>query len=203
MNNSEKVRSNIWTAVDVAEANPNDIHVPTKGQRGAVIGIINKIVGGDENRHLLMGWMFAPDMEHFNIISTKTLNDAQWAALYGWIDFRKDEDHNVWLPQPEFVNECLACMSEAMRAYQRVKYGDQHLLPEPPELVAIATQLGGEIESVDNNRKAGVRVPDDSVFAHQNALAKPPEKKPVVEPEGRNVLREPFKDNPPQLKNPF
>lgn len=195
-----KIRENVLRAVRVAET--NEVHIPTQGQRGAIVGVLNRVCGGDDNRHLLMGWMFAENIETFSVKSTKNLSDAQWSALYGWCDFRKDEERNLWLPRPEFIQECLSCLSAAMRAYQNMHMRNRSDLPVPPEIVSIATTLGGEIREVDGVKGSAVRA-DDGVFAREKPLALPPPPAPESAPSSRPALREPFKSKPPKLINPF
>src|SRR4030042_2447058 len=198
--NTDEIRTKVLQAVQIAEA--NEVHIPTAGQRGAVIGILNRICGGDENRRLLMGWLFAPSKDMFSVMSTKSLTDAQWAALYGWCDFHKDEERNIWLPKDNFVHECLACLSSALGDYQPIKVKMRELVPTPPELVSIATSLGGVISEIDGRQGAGVKV-DDEVFEREKPLALPPTPPPESAPQGRPALREPFKEKPPKLINPF
>lgn len=66
------------------------------GQRGAVIGHLNKACGGDGERHILFEYLFG-------VRSSKELSGAQWYALYRWID-ATDID-GVWLPAPDFEEE--------------------------------------------------------------------------------------------------
>jgi len=190
---AESVRVKVLQAVQIAEAHADEIHVPTDGQKGAMIGVMNRVCGDDENRRLLLGWLFAPSKDFFSLISTKSLSDAQWAALYGWCNFQKDEDRNVWLPQERFVPECMACLTEAMRAYHRIKLQYKEFLPAPPEIVSVATTLGGEIKDT-GVKGAGIRIGDEHM-QHNKPLASPP-------PE-RKGLHEPLKGKKPKLINPF
>ena len=196
----QKSRQKILQAIQVAET--NDVHIPTPGQRGAVVGVLNRICGGDENRHLLMGWLFSQSEDFFSVKSAKDLSNAQWSALYGWCDFRKDEERNVRLPRPDFVQECLACLTMAIRMYHRIRLKDRAGLPTPPELVGVATTLGGEITELDGNKMVGVKVKDE-VFIREKPLALPPSPPPESAPKDRPALREPFKSKPPKLINPF
>lgn len=164
---ANSIRDALRCAVAQVEANPVNVHIPTPGQRGAVIGIISKLSGGDDNRRLLLGWLFANEGETFNKVSTKTLNDAQWAALYAWCDFRKDEEQLVWKPKDSFTKECLACLSAAMDDFFNVQYSEQTDLPQPPEIVAVAASLGGEI-TYTGVKNAGIKgVPDSTFFTDE------------------------------------
>lgn len=165
---AQSIRFAVKAAVRQAEDNYANIHIPTLGQRGAVIGIMNKISGGDDNRKLILGWLFA-EGELFDKVSTKSLTDEQWAALYAWCDFRKDEDRIIWIPKESFSQECLACLSAAMDDYFKVRYSDRGELPSPPDIVADMVQMGGEITYTEN---AGVRV-NDELFEHDKPLPTP------------------------------
>lgn len=197
---AENIRINVLRAVEIAGT--NEVHIPTKGQRGAVVGVLNRICGGDDNRHLLMGWIFAPTGTTFSPKSAKTLSEEQWGALYGWCDFRKDEERNLWVPKPEFVQECLSCLTAAMRDFQRIRLEQRELLPQPPDLVSITTAIGGEITEIDGVKRSGVRV-NDEVMEREKPLAIPPPPPPESAPQDRPALREPFKSKPPKLISPF
>ena len=190
---AQSIRSAVKAAVRQAEDNYANIHIPTAGQRGAVIGVINKIAGGDDNRKLMLGWLFAKE-DLFDRISTKTLTDEQWAALYAWCDFRKDEDRIIWMPKDTFSQECLACLSAAMDDYFKVRYSERGDLPEPPEIVAeLVHDLGGEVTT---GAMAGVRVSDE-LFEHENALPTPDTPKSpyvLVSPEKRLSTEEAIED---------
>jgi hypothetical protein len=164
------IRFALRAAVQQVEDNYANIHIPTPGQRGAVIGIINKITGGDDNRKLLLGWLFAGEGELFDKVSTKTLLDEQWAALYAWCDFRKDEDRVIWIPKETFAQECLACLSAAMDDYFKVRYSERDGLPSPPDIIADMVELGGEITQTIN---AGIGGAPDEMFEHEKDLPIP------------------------------
>lgn len=212
---AKSIRNAVKIAVRQAEDNYVNIHIPTPGQRGAVIGIINKIAGGDDNRKLLLGWLFAKEGELFDKVSTKSLSDEQWAALYAWCDFRKDEDRVVWIPKESFSQECLACLSAAMDDYFKVRYSDRGELPEPPDIVAEMVSLGGEI--TDTGTKVGISAPDE-VFGNDKELVAantPPSPYVKVKPGERMSTEQAIQDlgfqpaikplfkTKPKLINPF
>jgi hypothetical protein len=151
-------------------------YIPTPGQRGAVIGIMNKVAGGDDNRKLILGWLFA-EGELFDKLSTHNLTDQQWSALYAWVDFLKDEERIIWKPKPSFNQECLACLSASVDDYFKLKYKDRDDLPEPPDILSVAVQLGGEITQTGGN--VGVKAPD-SVFEMEGFVPIETPKSPYV-----------------------
>lgn len=204
------IRHALKSAVQQVRDNPENIHIPTQGQRGAVIGIINRVAGGDDNRKLLLGWLFANEGEVFDRVSTKTLNDEQWAALYAWCDFEKDEDRIIWKPKPSFAQECLACLSAAMDDYFDIRYTERGDLPEPPDIVANAVEIGqGEI-TYTGVKTAGIKGVADEVFEHEKELPKtevPPAPYKYASPgerieEEERAVKQVFKKKP-KLYNPF
>jgi hypothetical protein len=204
------IRRALKSAVQQAKDNHANMHIPTQGQRGAVIGIINRVAGGDDNRKLLLGWLFANEGEIFNRVSTKSLDDEQWSALYAWCDFRKDEDRVIWIPKETFSQECLACLSAAMDDYFDVSFMDADGLPSPPDIVAAAVEIGqGEI-TFTGVKMAGIKGVDDEVFAHEKDLPRadtPPSPYIKAEPGERIETEEPAIKplfvKKPKLYNPF
>jgi hypothetical protein len=79
----------------------------TKKQKGAIVGTINKAVGGDQNRYALLAWLFDSDEP----LSTKELTESQWDALWTWVDFYCDE-LGQWHPTAEFETEAMLCLGE-------------------------------------------------------------------------------------------
>ncbi len=201
------IKQAIKSAVQQVKDNPANIHIPTRGQRGAVIGILNRVAGGDDNRKLLLGWLFAGEGDIFDRVSTKSLNDEQWASLYAWCDFRKDEDHILWIPKSTFSQECLACLSAAMDDYFDLKYLEREGLPEPPDIVATAVEIGqGEI-TFTGVKSAGIKGVADEVFAHEKDLPTtdiPPAPYQYASPttERERAIKPVFKTKP-KLYNPF
>jgi len=84
----------------------------TRGVKGAVIGAINKQVGDDEHRRMVLAWLFdSPEVQ----MSTKGLDDNQWWALYQWVGFYQDEN-GEWRKRPEFPLEAMLVFTEAVKA---------------------------------------------------------------------------------------
>lgn len=71
----------------------------TRGQKGAVTGVMNKLYG-DYARRRVLGWLFDPAGISY---SAKLLTNSQWAALRAWCDFR--EEDGIWMPCDEFEVE--------------------------------------------------------------------------------------------------
>ena len=124
-----------------------ELEVP-QGLRGASIGAMNKYFGGNDKRKRVLAVLFASDEEE---LSTKSLTDAQWYALYKWIGPWKDEDDNTWKVAEIFPYEAIAVLAVAgvsMRAANAVKdplFGDDG---KPSETVGFLLDKGGEVTKV-------------------------------------------------------
>lgn len=84
----------------------------TKGVRGAVVGRLNKYLGGDDNRQTVLAWLFSPSKMK---LSSKKLTDAEVYGLYKWIGFYQDEDG--WHDSPTFPAECVLVLTEAIKQF--------------------------------------------------------------------------------------
>jgi hypothetical protein len=84
----------------------------TRGQRGAVVGALNRFMGGDEHRRAALSWLF--DYSEAEISSSQLSND-QWYALFSWCDFRKDDEVGGWRLPPTFPMECANVVGEAIK----------------------------------------------------------------------------------------
>lgn len=76
---------------------PDDIN---SGKRGSLVGTLNKVLDGDENRYRVLAWIFSPEE---GLLSTKKLLDGEWLALWNWASFYQDDDG--WHTSPEFRTE--------------------------------------------------------------------------------------------------
>lgn len=74
--------------------------VLTRGQKGATIHALNVACGGDYTRQLVLGWIFSGKIV---LLSSKTLNEGQWAALYDWVALF--EEDGEWNSSPTFKAE--------------------------------------------------------------------------------------------------
>ncbi|OGO11449.1 MAG: hypothetical protein A2Y53_00080 [Chloroflexi bacterium RBG_16_47_49] len=68
----------------------------TKGAKGAIVGMLNKVCGNDRDRHELLKCLFGKQ-------STKELTEGEWVALERWIDVKQMGDK--WLPQENLQDE--------------------------------------------------------------------------------------------------
>lgn len=72
----------------------------TKAKVGAMIGRMNEMLGGDENRYKVMGWLFRGDGQ---LLHRKDTEVHEWLALYNWFGFWQED--GVWKVSPEFELE--------------------------------------------------------------------------------------------------
>ena len=101
-------RTAIQTKQDIQrDASKPPMRELTKKQKGAIVGTMNKAVGGDQNRYALLAWLFDSDKP----LSTKELTEYQWDALWTWVDFYVDE-LGQWHPTAEFETEAMVCLGE-------------------------------------------------------------------------------------------
>ena len=84
----------------------------SKGAVGALIGHLNKTLGGDDERYIVCGWLFSDD---YSPMRSGALEDEHWYALYKWVEFWQNEDDGKWYPREGFNGEALAVYSAAMR----------------------------------------------------------------------------------------
>lgn len=120
----------------------------TKGALGAVVGALNKAVGGDENRYIVLGWLFGSPP--FYSMSSKELGDEQWYALYKWVGYWKNEDDNEWRTADDFESEALAVYSAAIRKLYNAGVEEQERAGRDPlSLVDNAVgELGGKVTMI-------------------------------------------------------
>jgi len=101
-------RTAIQTKQDIQrDASKHPTRELTRKQKGAIVGTLNKAVGGDQNRYALLAWLFDSDKP----LSTKELTESQWDALWSWVDFYADE-LGQWRPTAEFETEAMVCLGE-------------------------------------------------------------------------------------------
>jgi len=108
MKAAAEVREHIWNKSRAIETGVVERRITSRGEKGAIIGWLNKTCGGSDNRHLLLGFLFYGD----NNMSTYELTDAEWQVLYEWCGFF--EEDNTWHVAQTFLDNVKTVM-EAMR----------------------------------------------------------------------------------------
>lgn len=76
----------------------------TVGQKGSIVGSLDKACGGRDNRYLVLFWLFPEKWPHPSEVSTKILTNSEWWALYRWLRPYKDEHEDRWI-YDQNVNE--------------------------------------------------------------------------------------------------
>jgi len=100
---------------------PTPTELPDLAKQGAIIGDLNRAVAEwavpnglfnglklkkdmqpitDDNRHILLGWLFTPDDGILKPLSTKQLTPQQWHGLDEWIGSEKIG--TMWYPRDAF-----------------------------------------------------------------------------------------------------
>jgi len=134
------------------------------GHKGAVTNALNRFIGNDADRRLVLGWLFGNYAEPIQPLSSKRITEMQWYNLYNWIGFEKDEDTDLWRCSPTFPQEAAACLTAARLAWGQLSLqvrADMNLPDNPPELSLLdaALQKGGEvIEVFKDGDEPAVRV---------------------------------------------
>lgn len=113
--------------------------------RGAIIGTLNKVFGGDEKRRLVIGWLYN---EKVRAMSSKELTEAQWFALYHWIDARYNEDTGKYEPSEDFLEEAATVLQEVVKDYNAA-HPDDVLVDNLFDEAGVAVALGGVITKID------------------------------------------------------
>ena len=78
---------------------PGDMGI-TPGERGAIIGALNKMLGEDNRRELCN--------RLFHKRSTKEMTPGEWYALACWVGLLNVD--GKWRPQPDFYDEAMAIL---------------------------------------------------------------------------------------------
>jgi len=119
-----------------------------KGERGVIIGAMNKILGGDDFRRIVLWWLFeAPDEPDPAILlkekSTKSLTDGEWFALSDRAEVYHNEDTLKWEVSQTFEGILLECLSQAVVMFS--------LPPQMTDMTVYAVrELDGRIVRIIN-----------------------------------------------------
>lgn len=114
---------------------------PTRGQKGAIVGTLNKTFGRDALRYLVCAWLFTDDLTPKR---SKDLTNQEWFALLNWIEFGKVDGETV--VGELFHDEHVAVLNAALKAFAEADWSVQYLYDiDPLEYAVTALSLGGEI----------------------------------------------------------
>jgi hypothetical protein len=109
--------------------------------RGAITGWLNRYLNGDENRVLVLRWLFGKHIQ-----SSKDLSISQWFGLHCWIDPHKGETEQ-WETGPLFPVEASLVLTEAIR--WKISEGS-----EEESAVEHMVAIGYEITAIDSGSLA-------------------------------------------------
>lgn len=123
------------------------------GVLGALIGVINRVVGGDANRRAILGYLFREGREP---LSTKDLTGPEYNALFRWSGIRKDETTGKWIPGEHFLTEVQWVAQAAFNLAEQARLDPQ---PEP---------VGTGIDPVIEQSRGDI--PDFRAYADQLEL---------------------------------
>jgi hypothetical protein len=96
------------------------------GIQGAIIGIIEGLLGSKHRRQTLLYRLFPGKWGSVKTVTTKDLLPGQWSALYRWIEPQRYEegDKTPWYGSADFVTEATLLMAEPSHG---IKEGQEHL----------------------------------------------------------------------------
>lgn len=110
---AHQVRSDILSWLDHLPQPFEGSAIPTAGERGLVIGLLNNALKPDGNirRRQVLAWIFRERLNkpYASWLSTKDLSDEMWYALYKWTEAYKDKDTGQWRAHGGFDDEVYAC----------------------------------------------------------------------------------------------
>jgi hypothetical protein len=109
----------------------------TRGAKGAIVGTLNRKLGGDDVRKLVLGWLFGITNEP---LSSSKLTNGQWYALERWIGMEKIDDE--WCARSEFLLEAVRVKQEVLRTSSV----DSPLIREAKRMGAVVTELDAPCE---------------------------------------------------------
>jgi hypothetical protein len=124
-----------------------------QGAKGAIVGELNRRLGGDDMRYLVCGYIFSPPGE-LHTKKSGELSEGEWHALYDWIGFWKETDDAEWQVSQDFLRELPGLLTEAIRQWHDLnsrakQHGFEH---DPLDIVSTSVgQLGGRVTRIDES----------------------------------------------------
>lgn len=186
--NVARMPNEVKNQVHTDSFNAKDAAPMDRKSKGAITGHLNEAFGGDSARHLALAWLFGylgtttpsdPDT-YITGLSTKSLYESDWWALYLWIGAYKDEETGEWKARVEFPLEASLVLMEAMKAYNALPVDRKKEDPSfVTSMVAHGVALGGVITSIERSDGS---YPDNSDVALPAQLQEQPKPKRLFEP---------------------
>lgn len=88
----------------------------SRGAKGVIVRVLEDLLGGEQNRKMVLGFLFTPSGELVRQMSTKQLTATQWFFLHEfWLQISKIE--GGWYPIEYANTECLE-LKKKLRLYQ-------------------------------------------------------------------------------------
>jgi hypothetical protein len=122
---------------------------PTKRTVGAMVGTLNKYLGGDDMRKVVLAWLFAPDHKILEPLSSKKLSYGQAWALIKWVNWWQDEEE-TWHVGDTFPHEALCVLNGALQAYNMASRKEKRAASKQAtfSLAATMADKGGVVTDV-------------------------------------------------------
>lgn len=93
------------------------------GHKGAITGHLNKWLGSNDNRYLVLAWLFSTNA-NFEPVSSKQLEEGDWFALSEWVNAEQDE-YGHWEVGDLFPIESALVLRAALKDYYSIKFSDR------------------------------------------------------------------------------
>lgn len=134
----------------------------SRGQHGLVVALLNKYLGGDVNRRLVLSWLFK-DGKH--PMSTKDLtNNWEWWTLWDWIDPIKLEGRE-YAVSATFPLEAANVLVAAATLFAKLSNQERAETSESEQIspiLAISVELGGTITGIEPSEKDMMKLDDEA-----------------------------------------
>lgn len=142
----------------------------SRGQRGAVVGYIERSLGLKEFRYLIFSWLFR---DKWTRLSSKDLSNGEWNALFQWVGYHQDAD-GAWQTDPRFLLESKLVLNQAIKDYYNTPVSERgNFELDGSEYIEIpVAYLDGYVTRITDEDGEDVEFPDgygqkESMFPKQ------------------------------------
>lgn len=139
--------------VDVSSKDNSQAEV-TRGMKGLLVSIMDRMLGGKEERYRALAWLFDRDNAR---MSSKELRDDEWRGLINWISPSKDEDTGQWLTPADLKMEMEAVKQAARDWFLHGKM-TADLVEEPVKRFE-GTKVYSTVEDMRNKPQEETKTP--------------------------------------------
>jgi hypothetical protein len=122
----------------------------SRGAKYAMVGELNRRLGGDDHRYLVCGYLLSPP-NSFEPRRSGDLTPGEVWALYEWVGFWQETDSTRWEVSDRFKLEYPVVLTEAIRKYHELNSRAKQAPFEhdPTDMVSTGIgQLGGEVNEI-------------------------------------------------------